>query len=64
MTPAQLTRFRAHLAANRRPFYQRDRERSLRHAGWNDALDFVERTLAAVLGEQPTAEAYIEGRKA
>ena len=62
MTPAQLTRFRAHLAANRQPIHRGEQYAHPR--GWNDALDFVERSLAAVLGEQPTAEAYIEGRKA
>ena len=60
MTPAQLTRFRAHLAANRQP----RAARATYERGWNDALDFVERALKEALGEKPSAEAYIEGRKA
>lgn len=64
MTPAQLARFRAHLAANRQPVERHPWANNIHPRGWNDALDFVERSLKEVLGEQPTAEAFIEGRKA
>ncbi|MBR0871179.1 hypothetical protein JQ633_12480 [Bradyrhizobium tropiciagri] len=53
MTPDQLTNFRCRLASNRQPV-----ERGQQYAhprGWNDALDFVERTLRDVLGEPAPA---------
>lgn len=61
MTPAQLQRLRARLAANRARLPSSFDARS--HA-WNDCLDFVERTIRDITGEAATAEAYIEGRKA
>lgn len=52
MTPAQLQAFRDKLATNRQP-----EERTEQYAhprGWNDAFDFIERTLKEVLGEVKT----------
>ena len=54
MTPAQLTTFRQRLAANRQPEYRGQQYAHPR--GWNDALDFVERTLRDVLGEPARTE--------
>lgn len=50
MTPAQLNQLRERIAANRQPV---DRaERNAHPRGWNDALDFVERTIKDVMGEK------------
>jgi len=51
MTPEQLTQFRERLAANRQPVFRGEQYAHPR--GWNDALDFVERTIKEVLGEKP-----------
>jgi hypothetical protein len=65
VTPAQLKRFRDHIAANRQPIDRHPWSRHEHPRGWNDALDFVERTIREVTGEEmATADAYIEGRKA
>lgn len=51
MTPDQLTELRARLEANRQPI---DRANRYAHPnGWNDCLDFVERTLKELLGDKP-----------
>jgi uncharacterized protein YegP (UPF0339 family) len=50
MTPDQLTQFRAALQANRQPITRTEQYAHPR--GWNDALDFVERTLKEMLGEK------------
>lgn len=50
MNEEQLQLLRDKIAANRQPA-----ERGEQHAhprGWNDALDFVERTIKEVLGEK------------
>jgi hypothetical protein len=50
MTPEQLQQFRDTLAANRQPEF---RATQYPHPnGWNDALDFVERTIKELLGEK------------
>lgn len=53
MTPAQLQQFRHHLANNRQPVKYGDTYAHPR--GWNDALDFVDRTLKEILGEKADA---------
>lgn len=64
MTPAQLQRFRARLKASRQPIERSPWSNYAHPRGWNDCLDFVERTIRDITGEAATAEAYIEGRKA
>ena len=61
MTSAQLKRFRDHLAANRQPVDRHPWSRHEHPRGWNDALDFVERTLKQTLGETPDASDLAEG---
>lgn len=58
MTPEQLQQVRNILAANRQPVDRTShidpRGKPYAHPrGWNDALDFVDRTLKEVLGEKP-----------
>jgi hypothetical protein len=53
MTPEQLQQVRDHLAANRQPVFRGEQYAHPR--GWNDALDFVERTIKEVLGEKVDA---------
>lgn len=53
MTPEQLARFLAILAilaANRQPVFRGEQYAHPR--GWNDAMDFVERTRKEVMGEK------------
>lgn len=50
MTPGQLQQLRDVLAANRQPAERGDRYAFPR--GWNECLDFVERTMRDVLGER------------
>lgn len=52
MTPAQLAELRTRLATNRQPVERGPWSRYEHPRGWNDALDFVERTIKDVLGEQ------------
>jgi hypothetical protein len=59
MTPAQLKSFRDHLAANRQPVHRGEQYSHPR--GWNDALDFVERTLKVTLGQKLDASETGEG---
>jgi hypothetical protein len=56
MTLEQLQQLRDRLAANRQPIFRG--EQFAHPRGWNDALDFVERTLKEVLGEneQPASD--------
>ena len=49
MTSNQLASFRQRLADNRQPIARGQMYAHPR--GWNDALDFVERTLKEILGE-------------
>lgn len=49
MSPEQLIQFRERLAAGRQPVHRA--EQNAHPRGWNDALDFVERTLRELLGE-------------
>lgn len=51
LTPEQLAQFRALLEANRQPVHRGEQYAHPR--GWNDALDFVERTLKEMLREKP-----------
>lgn len=51
MMPEQLQHLRDILTANRQPEHRADRY--AHPNGWNDALDFVERTLKEALGEKP-----------
>jgi len=51
MTPEQLERFFAILAANHQPVDKRSDKRVYLQ-GWNEALDFVERTRKEVTGEK------------
>lgn len=51
MSPDQLAQFRAALEANKQPVHRGEQYSHPR--GWNDALDFVERTLKELLGENP-----------
>lgn len=51
MTEDQLKLLRDRLAAGRQPV---DRAERYAHPhGWNDALDFVDRTIREVVGEKP-----------
>jgi len=47
----ELAKLRAAMEANRQPVFRGEQYAHPR--GWNDALDFVERTLKEVLGEKP-----------
>lgn len=51
MTPDQLARFFEIIAANRQPEDKRDPNRVFIR-GWNEAMDFVERTRKEVMGEK------------
>jgi hypothetical protein len=55
MTPEQLRRLREKLAANRQPVQRYEQYAHPR--GWNDALDFVEKTINEVLGAKETTGA-------
>lgn len=50
MTPEQLAQFRERIATNRQPVHRGEQYAHPR--GWNDALEFVERTLKELLGEE------------
>lgn len=50
MNPDQFARFFAILAAARQPVHRTEQYAFPR--GWNDALDFVERTRKEVMGEK------------
>jgi hypothetical protein len=50
MTPEQLQQLRAKLAGGRQPDYRLD-ERRVFCRGWNAGLDFVERCIKEVTGE-------------
>jgi hypothetical protein len=50
MTLEQLAQLRQRLEANRQPVFRGEQYAHPR--GWNDALDFVERTLKELLGEK------------
>jgi hypothetical protein len=50
MNTAQLAILRDRLAKNRQPVYRGEQYSHPR--GWNDCLDFVERTIKEVLGEE------------
>jgi hypothetical protein len=50
MSPEQLAQFRERIAANRQPVHRAQQNAHPR--GWNDALDFVERTLRELLGDK------------
>lgn len=50
MTPEQFDRFLSIIAANRQPEDRRDPNRVFVR-GWNEAMDFVERTRKQVTGE-------------
>jgi hypothetical protein len=50
MTPQQLQQLREKLGLNRQPVDRADQNAHPR--GWNDALDFVERAIREVLGEE------------
>jgi hypothetical protein len=52
ITPEQLQQLRDRMAANRQPVHRGEQYAHPR--GWNDALDFVERTLKELLGEEKT----------
>ncbi len=53
MNPEQLQAFRDHLAANRQPGGSKiDPEKYAFPRGWNECMEFVERTLKDVLGEK------------
>ena len=55
MTPDQLKTFRHILSVNRQPVHRGQQYAHPR--GWNDALDFVERTLASLgVGEAEKKE--------
>lgn len=56
MNPAQLADFRQRLASARQPVDRAPWHGHAHPRGWNDALDFVERTLAEVLGERVNKE--------
>ncbi|MEN6535698.1 MAG: hypothetical protein ABFD89_18685 [Bryobacteraceae bacterium] len=58
MTPAQLAVFRHRLATNRQPIIRGEQYAHPR--GWNDALDFVERVLKEVMGEDVNSESATE----
>jgi hypothetical protein len=51
MTPEQLAQLRERIAASRQPVFRAEQYAHPR--GWNDALDFVERVMAELLGEKP-----------
>lgn len=61
MTPEHLQQLRDILAKGRQPVFRGEQYAHPR--GWNDALDFVERTIKEVLGEPPAASMH-EGRAA
>ena len=50
MTPEQLHALREKLTTNRQPVHRGEQYAHPR--GWNDALDFVDRTLTEILGEK------------
>jgi hypothetical protein len=52
MTPQQLEAFLALLAANRQPVHRGEQYAHPR--GWNDALDFVERSISRITGPEET----------
>lgn len=52
MTPDQLQQLRETIAANRQPVDRSPWSRHEHPRGWNDALDFVERTIKDILGER------------
>lgn len=49
MTPEQLAQLRDRLTQGRQPVFRGEQYAHPR--GWNDALDFVEKTIREVLGE-------------
>lgn len=51
MTPAQLQQLRDTMTTNRQPVARGEQYAHPR--GWNDALEFVERTIKEILGEKP-----------
>lgn len=52
MTPEQLAQLRERITAGRQPEGS-PHMRDAHPQGWNDALDFVDRTIKEVLGEKP-----------
>ncbi len=52
MTPDQLNQLRERLAQNRQPVERGPWARYEHPRGWNDALDFVERSIKDILGER------------
>jgi hypothetical protein len=49
MTPAKLQQLRDKLAANRQPVFRA--EQNAHPRGWNDCLDFIERSIKEIMGE-------------
>jgi hypothetical protein len=49
MTPAQLQQLRDRLAAERQPEFRGEQYAHPR--GWNDAFDFIERSIKEIMGE-------------
>lgn len=50
MSPEQLAQLRAAMEANRQPVFRGEQYAHPR--GWNDCLDFIERTIKELLGEK------------
>ena len=52
--PDPIKSLRDRLAQNRQPVHRGEQYSHSR--GWNEALDFVEKTIAELLGEKPDAQ--------